>query len=134
MKEVVAIIRANMINRTKKALLDAGFPSFTGCKAMGRGRRSVDFQVIQALDDGGSLADSPDFLPTIGQGGRLIPKRYLNIIVPSERVDALVKVLMTVNKTGQPGDGKVFVLPVKDVLRVRTGESGDAALDEMAAV
>lgn len=68
MKEVIAIIRANMINQTKNALLEAGFPSFTGIKAMGRGRRSVDFQVIEAMGDNGSLADSPDLLPSISQG------------------------------------------------------------------
>jgi len=39
---------------------------------------------------------------------------------------------MKINRTKQPGDGKIFVLPVKNVFRVRTGESGDAALDEMA--
>lgn len=131
MKEVIAIIRANMINQTKNALLEAGFPSFTGIKAMGRGRRSVDFQVIEAMGDNGSLADSPDLLPSISQGGRLIPKRYLSIVVPSDRVDDLVQTLIKVNQTKEAGDGKIFVLPVKDVFRVRTGESGDIALDEM---
>jgi nitrogen regulatory protein PII 2 len=132
MKEVIAIIRANMINQTKKALLNAGIPSFTGCKAMGRGKRSIDFQVMEALGEGGSLSDSPDLLPTIGQGGRLIPKRYLSIVVPDERVNELVDTLIKVNQTKQPGDGKIFVLPVKNVFRVRTGESGETALDEMA--
>jgi nitrogen regulatory protein PII 2 len=132
MKEVIAVIRANMINQTKNALLEMGFPAFTACKALGRGKRSVDFQVIEALDKNGSLSENPELLPSISQGGRLIPKRYLSIVVPSERVKDLVDTIMKINRTKQPGDGKIFVLPVKNVFRVRTGETGMSALDEMA--
>lgn len=132
MKEVIAIIRVNRINQTKKALLDAGFPSFTGLKAMGRGRKSVDFQVMEAMEQSGSLSETPDILTTIGQGGRLIPKRYLSIAVPDERVKKLVDIIIKVNRTTEAGDGKIFVLPLNNVHRVRTGESGETALDEMA--
>jgi nitrogen regulatory protein PII 2 len=132
MKEVIAVIRVNRINQTKKALLDAGFPSFTGLKAMGRGRKSVDFQVMEAMEQSGSLSETPDILTTIGQGGRLIPKRYLSIAVPDERVKKLVDILIKTNRTKEAGDGKIFVLPLNNVHRVRTGESGETALDEMA--
>lgn len=132
MREIVAIIRANKINQTKKALLDKGFPAFTACKAYGRGKRSVDFQIMEAMDKSGSLSDSPDILPSISQGGRLMPKRYLNIVVPKERVSELVETIIKVNQTKEPGDGKIFVIPVQNVLRVRTGESGLVALNEMA--
>lgn len=132
MKEVIAVIRANMINQTKKALLDKGFPAFTACKAFGRGKRSVDFQLLEAMEASGSLSESPDILPSISQGGRLMAKRYLTIIVPKERVKELIDTLIKVNQTTEPGDGKIFVLPVQNVLRVRTGETGLTALDEMA--
>lgn len=129
MKEVIAIIRPNKINATKKAMVEAGLPAFTGARCMGRGRKPVEFELLKALD--GSGEDTADVLPSLAQGGRLIQKRMLTIVVPDERVAAVVDVLMHVNRTGQPGDGKIFVKPVLDVARVRTGETGAAAVDEM---
>ena len=49
-------------------------------------------------------------------------------MVPDEKVQPAVDVLISVNKTGQAGDGKIFVMPVSDSIRVRTGEEGDAAI------
>jgi nitrogen regulatory protein PII 2 len=129
MKEVVAVIRANKINQTKKAMVEAGLPAFTGSRAMGRGRRPVDFEVLEAINQDPALG--AEILPTISQGGRLIPKRFLSIVVPDEHVETVVKTLTRVNQTGSPGDGKIFVMPVSEVIRVRTGEAGDAAIDEM---
>lgn len=129
MKEIMAIIRANKINQTKKALVDAGLPGFTGMAAAGRGRRPVDFELLEAINEDPS--ESAEMLNTISQGGRLVPKRLLSIVVPAEKVQSVVDVLIKVNKTGSPGDGKIFVLPVDEVMRVRTGEEGAAAIDEM---
>jgi nitrogen regulatory protein PII 2 len=53
------------------------------------------------------------------------------MIVPDGKVPELINTIMKVNRTGSPGDGKVFVCPVLDVVRVRTGETGAAAIDEM---
>ncbi|WP_252381668.1 P-II family nitrogen regulator [Desulfovulcanus ferrireducens] len=129
MKEVIAIIRQNMINRTKDVLVEAGFPAFTAAKASGRGRRPVDFELLQAINEDPS--ESADVLPTLAQGGRLIPKRLLYVVVPDDKVTDLVNLIIKTNQTGSPGDGKIFVLPMDDVIRVRTGESGDKAVDEM---
>ena len=129
MKEVMAVIRANRVNQTKTALVSAGLPAFTGMAALGRGRKPVDFEVLEALNqDPGRGAE---VLPTLSQGGRLIPKRVISLIVPDSRVPEVVQLLIKANQTGRPGDGKVFVLPIMEVFRVRTGEAGEQAIDEM---
>ena len=130
MKEVYAIIRPNCINQAKKALVAAGLPGFTGFKALGRGRRPVDFEILAAINS--DPAQGAEILPTISQGGRLIPKRCISIVVPDERVPDVIETLISVCQTGQPGDGKIFVLPMLGVVRVRTGETDDKAIDEMA--
>ncbi len=130
MKEVFAIIRPNCINQAKKALVAAGLPGFTGFKALGRGSRPVDFEILAAINS--DPAPGAEILPTIRPGGRRRPKRCLSIVVPDDRVAEVIETIMSVCRTGQPGDGKVFVLPVLGVVRVRTGESGDRAIDEMA--
>lgn len=129
MKEVLAIVRVNKINQTKEALVAAGLPSFTAFRCLGRGRRPVDFEMLEALNKDPSMGS--DVLPGLSQGARLIPKRMLSMVVPKERVKDIVDVVIKVNQTGTPGDGKVFVLPVTDVVRVRTREKGLDAIDEM---
>jgi len=57
-----------------------------------------------------------------------IPKRLLTIVVADEDVDALVELLVTVNRTGNVGDGKIVVSPVTDAVRARTSEAGKVAL------
>ena len=129
MKEVLAVIRMNKINQTKQALVEAGFPAFTAARVMGRGSRPVDFEVRKALLD--DAAPAPEALASLAQGPRLIAKRMLSMVVPDDGVPSVVKTLIAANQTGNPGDGKVFVLPVDDVARVRTGETGAKAIDEM---
>jgi nitrogen regulatory protein PII 2 len=131
MKEVLAVIRANRINQTKSALVDAGLPAFTGMAALGRGRRPVEFEIIEAINN--NPTRSAEILPTLSQGSRLIPKRLVSLVVPDHRVPDVVQLLIKTNKTGKPGDGKIFVLPVGEVYRVRTGETGEQAIDEMFA-
>lgn len=131
MKEVMAIIRINKINPTKQALVDAGFPAFTAIKGVGRGRRPVNFEILQAMNMNENPSDSVEVLPTLSQGGRLIPKRIISLIIPDETVSDVIQNIIKVNKTGNPGDGKIFVMPIDDVVRVRTGETGAKAIDEM---
>ncbi|MBI5017136.1 MAG: P-II family nitrogen regulator [Deltaproteobacteria bacterium] len=129
MKEVMAVIRMNKIIQTKLALADAGFPALTGARVMGRGSRPVDFDVQNALlDDAGP---PPEALASLALGPRLIAKRMLSLVVPDEAVASVVKTLIAANQTGNPGDGKIFVLPLDGAARVRTGETGGKAIDEM---
>jgi len=128
MKEVLAVIRMNKMNETKRALADAGIVSATARKVMGRGKGKVDFLLLQGAQEGYEEA-----INQLAPGPKLIPKRMLTIVVPEEFVKKTVQTIIDVNKTGSPDDGKVFVMPLRDSIRVRTGETGEAALDEMIA-
>ena len=125
MKEVMAIVRMNAINRTKKALAEAGISSMTARDALGRGKGLVDFQLLKGAEKGYEEAISQ-----LGNSQRLIPKRILFLVVPDKLVSKAVKTIIKVNQTGKPGDGKIFVCPVMDSISVRTGQSGDPTLDE----
>lgn len=126
MKEVMAVIRMNMVNKTKKALADAGISSFTARECLGRGKGVVDFSVLQGAEKGHEEA-----IAQLGQSQRLIPKRWLTIVVPDRLVKKTVDTIIGVNQTGKSGDGKIFVLPVFEAYRVRTEEHGDRVLDEV---
>jgi len=125
MKEVMAIIRMNMMNQTKRALADAGISSLTARDALGRGKGLVDMTLLKGAEQGYEEAISQ-----LGQSQRLIPKRILFIVVKDKMVEKTVKTIIKVNQTGKSGDGKIFVMPVSDSTRVRTGEKGETTLDD----
>lgn len=125
MKEVLAVIRMNKMNETKRALADAGIASLTARKVIGRGQGKVDYLLLKGAEEGYEEA-----INQLSPGPKLIPKRMLTMVVPDSKVDLTVKTVIEVNQTGAPGDGKIFVMPVSDAVRVRTGEIGDDALDE----
>lgn len=126
MKEVLAIVRMNMMNRTKRALSDAGISSMTAKDVLGRGKGLVDTSLLEGAEKGYEEA-----IAQLGQSQRLIPKRMLMMIVPDKLAETTVKTILQVNRTGKPGDGKIFIMPVQDSACVRTGESGDKVLDEV---
>jgi nitrogen regulatory protein PII 2 len=126
MKEVMAIIRMNMMNKTKKSLSDAGISSMTARDALGRGKGLVDYSLLEGAEKGYEEA-----IAQLGHSQRLIPKRLIFVVVPDNLVDTTVKAIIRVNRTGKSGDGKIFVTPVIDSVGVRTGECGAAVLDEI---
>jgi len=126
MKEIMAIVRINMMNRTKKALAEAGISSITARDALGRGKGLVDMTLLEGAEKGYEEA-----IAQLGQSSRLIPKRIFFVVVPDRLVDKTVKTIIQVNRTGKSGDGKIFVMPVMDSVRVRTGEAGDQVLDDI---
>ena len=119
MKEVIAIVRMNMMNQTKKALTEAGVAAFFAHEANGRGVGFINTHILAGAEDGYEEAAS-----LLGEKGKLYPKRVVTIVVEDDGVDSVVEAIISVNKTGKPGDGKIFVLPLKDAVRVRTGETG----------
>ena len=119
MKEVIAIVRMNMMNQTKKALTEAGVDAFFAHEANGRGIGFVNTQILAGAEDGYEEAAS-----LLGEKGKLYPKRVITIVVDDDFVETVVDTLIATNKTGKPGDGKIFILPIKDSVRVRTGEAG----------
>ena len=125
MKEVLAIIRPNKMNKTKNALSQAGISSMTATECLGRGKGLVDYKVLKGAQEGFQEA-----IDLLGMDQRLIPKRLISIIVPDSLVEKTVNTIITINQTGKPGDGKIFVSNMLDSIRVRTAESGDETLDE----
>jgi nitrogen regulatory protein PII 2 len=125
MKEVLAFIRPNRMNATKKALETAGITSLHAKECLGRGKGLVDFTVLKGAELGYEEAISQ-----LGSSQRLIPKRMISCVVPDKAVAKAVGALISANHTGKAGDGKVFIMPISESIRVRTGESGDAVLDE----
>jgi nitrogen regulatory protein PII 2 len=127
MKEVMAIIRMNKINKTKEALGVAGFPAVTCRKVFGRGKKKVNYELIQELLSGEELQSST-MAEVVSEGHRLIPKRLITLIVEDSDVKEVVDTIIEINKTGSQGDGKIFVLPITEAVRVRTGEKGSSAI------
>ncbi len=127
MKEVMAIIRMNKVNQTKKALLEDGFPSITCRKVLGRGKKKIDYSLIEGVINGNEIQNSK-ISEQLSEGHRLISKRVFTIVVKDEEVEKVVDTIMKVNSTGNPGDGKIFVLPVSEAIRVRTKETGEKAI------
>ncbi|MDF7823725.1 P-II family nitrogen regulator [Pontiellaceae bacterium B12227] len=121
MKEVMAVIRMNKINDTKRALNEAGISSFTATgRVQGRGKGMVDYNILHGAEDG-----APEAIAQLGQGPRLVPKRLITVVVSDDWVEKTVETIINTNQTGSSGDGKIFVLPILEATRVRTGETVD---------
>jgi nitrogen regulatory protein PII 2 len=123
MKEVIAIVRMNMMNKTKIALTEAGVDAFFAHEAQVRGIGFVNPQVLTGAKEGYEEAAA-----LLGQKGALYAKRMLTIVIKDDMVDDVVQTIIETNQTGKPGDGKIFVLPVGDSVRVRTGEKGEKSI------
>ncbi len=125
MKTIIAILRIDTMNETKQALSDAGVPSFTATgRVFGRGKGKWDAKVME-----GARKDQPEALALLGPEPRLRPQRLLTIVVPDAKVKTVVNTIISSNRTGQPGDGKIFVMPASEAFSVRTGVAGDSVLD-----
>jgi nitrogen regulatory protein PII 2 len=122
----MAIVRMNMMNKTKRALTEAGISSMTAKDCLGRGKGLVDMHLLEGAEKGYEEA-----VAQLGQSGRLIPKRAILMVLPEKLVDRAVKTIIKVNQTGKSGDGMIFVMPCSDAVRVRTGEHGNDALDDV---
>jgi len=122
MKEIIAIIRPKQMRATKEVLDTLGFPSFLAISVLGRGhQRGIAGEVSCEL--------SPEVLRQAKAGGmKYVPKRLLTIVVPDANVDQVVEAVVRVNQTGEIGDGKIFICPMEDALRVRTDETGESAI------
>ena len=123
MKEVIAVVRMNMMNQTKQAITDAGIDAFFAHEAQGRGKGFANPDILEGAEQGYEEAAA-----LLGEKGKLYPKRMLTAVVKDELVPTVVQTIMDTNKTGKPGDGKIFVLPMGDAVRVRTGEQGEKSI------
>ena len=121
MREIMCFIRPNKVNDTKKALAGHGFPAFTCCRCLGRGKKSIDPDVLNTVLATGDLPLSP-VGENLTEATRLIAKRFFTLVVDDNDVDKAVQAIIAVNQTGNPGDGKIFILPIEETFSVRTGE------------
>lgn len=123
MKEIIAIIRPKKMKDTKNVLETLGFPGVTASYVLGRGKQRG---IASELN-----LNIPESVEAEGKSGgmKYIPKRFVNIMVPDNMVDEVVNALIKANQTDQVGDGKIFVCPIDDAIRVRTDETGDAAIN-----
>jgi nitrogen regulatory protein P-II 1 len=112
MKQIVAIIRPDKLQQTKKALVMAGISGVTVTEVKGHGRQKGHREVYRGSEFHTDL----------------MPKVRLEIVAPDREVEAITKAIIENAQTGRIGDGKIFIFPVDNAIRVRTGESGDAAL------
>lgn len=119
MKEVMIIVRPNRYFKTKEALSENRFFAMSTKEVLGRGKASVKF----ASAEEGEKQTEADI-----HENAFVAKKMIEMIVPDEAVDALINIVLEVNKTGAEGDGKIFVLPVEDSIRIHTGETGEDAL------
>jgi nitrogen regulatory protein PII len=112
MKKIEAIIRPHKLEEVREALLEAGFHGMTILEVKGVGRQKGHTEVYRGSEY------KVDFLPKI----------KLELVVPDHRLEVALSTILKTAKTGQVGDGKIFVLPAEEVIRVRTEESGEEAL------
>jgi nitrogen regulatory protein PII 2 len=125
MKLIMAIIRINKMNETKMALSAAGLPSMTATgKVFGRGKGLWDAKVLE-----GVKKDLPEALVHLNKEPRLRPQRVVTLVVTDENLNKAIETIIETNQTPEPGDGKIFVIPLLESVRVRTGETGDITLD-----
>lgn len=122
MKEIIAIIRPKKVNATRNALEQIGFPSMTAIAVIGRGlQRGIAGEI--------NIECPPNLLVPNNKGGmRYIPKRLLSIVAQDSDVEKIVRTIINVNQTAQIGDGKIFICPLDNAIRVRTSEEGESAV------
>jgi nitrogen regulatory protein P-II 1 len=112
MKKIEAIIKPFKLPEVKEALADFGIVGMTVTEVKGFGRQKGQTEIYRGSEY------SVDFLPKI----------KIEIVLPEDKVEDAVDAIIEAARTGKIGDGKIFVLPVEEVVRIRTGETADAAV------
>ena len=112
MKKIEAIVKPFKLDDVKEALNDMGIQGMTTSEVKGYGRQKGPKEIYRGAE---YVVD-------------FIPKAKIEIVVADDQVDKVVDVIRNAALTGKIGDGKIFVLPVERVLRVRTGEENDDAV------
>jgi nitrogen regulatory protein PII len=112
MKKIEAIIRPFRLDDVREALAEIGVKGMTLTEVKGYGRQKGHTELYRGSEY------QIDFLPKI----------KLEVVVSAKLADRVVETILKVAKTGQVGDGKIFIYDVEDAIRVRTGEAGEAAL------
>lgn len=112
MKKVEAIIKPFKLDEVKDALVEIGIGGMTVTEVRGFGKQKGHTEIYRGTEY------VIDFLPKI----------KIEVIVKDEDVEKVVETIMKTAQTGRVGDGKIFIIPVEDVIRIRTGERGEQAI------
>ena len=112
MRKLEAVIRPHLLDAVKNALQEVGVAGLTIIEVKGFGRQKGHTETYRGSEY------KIDFLPKV----------KIEVVLADEIVDLAIDAIMKTAKTGKFGDGKIFVVPVEEVIRIRTGERGEAAL------
>ena len=112
MKKIEAIIKPFKLEDVKDALANAGVQGMTVTEVKGFGRQKGHTEIYRGSEY------TVDF----------VPKLKIEIVLPDNAVESAIEAIVAAARTGKIGDGKIFVLPVEQALRIRTGECGDHAV------
>ena len=112
MKLITAIIKPFKLEEVRAALTDLGLQGMTVSEVKGYGRQKGHTEIYRGAEYAVSF----------------LPKLKIEVVTTSELADKAVAAIVTAAKTGQIGDGKIFVSPIEKTIRIRTGESDDDAL------
>jgi nitrogen regulatory protein PII len=111
-KQVTAIIKPFKLDEVREALADVGVSGLTVTEVKGFGRQKGHTELYRGAEY------VVDFLPKI----------RVEVVLPDELVEGAIEAIVKASRTGKIGDGKIFVSPVEQAIRIRTGESDDDAL------
>ena len=112
MKKIEAIIKPFKVEQVKQALSEIGVAGMTASEVKGFGRQKGHTEIYRGSEY------TVDFLPKI----------KLEIVLPDAEVDAAIAAIIGAAKTGKIGDGKIFILPIEEAVRIRTAETGERAV------
>ena len=112
MKKIEAIIKPFKLEEVREALSDAGVSGLTVGEVKGFGRQKGHTELYRGAEY------AIDFLPKV----------KVEVVVPDNLVDATIEAIARAARTGKIGDGKIFVYDVEQAIRIRTGETGEAAI------
>ena len=112
MKKIEAVIKPFKLDEEREALSDMGISGLTVTEVKGFGRQKGHTELYRGAEY------VVDFLPKV----------KIEIVVATAHVDAAIEAIIKAARTGKIGDGKIFVMPVEQVVRIRTGETNEAAI------
>ena len=112
MKKIEAIIKPFKLDEVKSALAEVGIQGLTVSEVKGFGRQKGHTELYRGSEY------TIDFLPKV----------KIEVVVPDDKCDKVVETILSSPKTGRIGDGKIFIVSIDEVVRIRTGERGEAAI------
>lgn len=112
MKKIEAIIKPFKLDDVREALTELGVTGMTVSEVKGFGRQRGHTEVYRGAEY------AVDFLPKV----------KIEVVLPDDQIERTVEAIIEAARSGKIGDGKIFILPVEEIIRIRTGETGETAI------